>query len=172
MTPAKPLLVSDLPGHHDAGGRGSSRSAKPGHVAGRRGEQPGCLGEPQPEHPAPARLGKGRYRATRQALGWHQEGTQSFPRPPQRPQPRNGWYFLAKRAAAGHAAEARGFASAGLTDPLPGETSLRGWLLTAGAGSAQGLRCRCLFGTGELPPQSAGSASRVLAIKQNYCQQL
>lgn len=78
----------------------------------------------------------------------------------------------AKRAAAGHAAEVRGFAPAGLTYPLPGETSRRGWLLTAGAGSAQELRCRCLFGTGELPPRRTGSASRVLAIKQNYCQQL
>lgn len=113
MTPAKPLPVSDLPGHHDAGGHGGSRSAKPAHVAGTRGEQPGCFGEPQPEQPAPARLGKGRRRATRPALGWHQEGTQSFPRPPQRPQPRNGWYFLAKltpalRKASGSRARRRG----------------------------------------------------------------
>lgn len=78
----------------------------------------------------------------------------------------------AKQAAARHAAEIRGFASARLTYRLPGETPSCRWLVTVGAGCTQGLHCRCLFGTGELPPQTAGSASRVLATKQNYCQQL
>lgn len=68
--------------------------------------------------------------------------------------------------------EEQRFASAGPTYRLPGEMPCRRRLVTAGGGCTPGLCCRRLFGTGELPPQTTGSASRVLAIKQNYCQQL